>query len=825
MRSRLGWFIVLSGAILPGAVLGRDAAGLIPPSVTIVSDANPPSPVQHGLAKLTEALKRAGVAVERAEALGSARGKTLVVAGLAGNDGPAASLLTSAGQAAPQGPEALVIHNMRWREKPAWVVVGSDARGLMYALLDVADRVGWAEDPLDPLGHLQPARERPDCAQRAVSLYTMNRAYWESRFHDQRYWTRYLDMLAGNRFNSLVIVFGYENGGFLAPCYPYFFDVDGFPDVNMVGITPQQQRRNLEALNGLIRMAHERGLDVTVGIWDHIYRGGVQGGGIAGSREVPGKPTENLVWGVNARNLTAYTTAALAEFLRRVKQVDGIQFRMHDESGLKKSEQEAFWRAVFQIMKERAPHVRFDARAKGLPDAVIQAGLDSGVRLRITTKYWMEQMGMPFHPTHINRQNQHDRRHSYADLLRYPRRYPIHWRLWNGGTTRVLLWGDPEFARRFAASTHLYDGDGFEVNEPLATKMEAQPHGAKPFELLKPEFRYYDYEFERYWHFFQVFGRMGYNPQTPEEVWRREFARRFGARAGAHLEEALHRASWILPRIVAACYPYRCFPTTRGWAEKQRLGGLPAYAQAEGSDVQQFASFDEEAVTLLEGRQTAKTRPQQTSLWLARTAQDVLARLAQARDAAGGEPNKEHRSTATDLAILANLALFHSRRIPAAVNYRLFERTGDPGALESALGHERGAVEAWRTLVAAAGDVYADDLQMGVRSADLCGHWRDELGALEKGLGDLERKLADLKAGKGRPPGRRGTAPAPKYPVRPASADQDAPTVVHEPVLSAPAGKPLAIEAQVRDSSGVAWVRLRYRAVNQQLDYQTLEMI
>ena len=62
----------------------------------------------------------------------------------------------------------------------------------------------------------------------------------------------------------------------------------------------------------------------------------------------------------------------------------------------------------------------------------------------------------------------------------------MQWRLWNGGTARVLFWGDPDYARRFAESTHLYDGDGFEVNEPLGTKMEAQPHDAKPFDLLIP---------------------------------------------------------------------------------------------------------------------------------------------------------------------------------------------------------------------------------------------------------------------------------------------------------------------------------------------------
>jgi hypothetical protein len=241
---------------------------------------------------------------------------------------------------------------------------------------------------------------------------------------------------------------------------------------------------------------------------------------------------------------------------------------------------------------------------------VIQEALDIGVKFRITTKYWMEQMGLPFHPTHINRQDQQNRRHSYADMLRYPQLYKMHWRLWNGGTARVLLWGDPEYARRFVESTHLYDGDGFEVNEPLCTKMEAQPHDAQPFALLNPSRRYYDYEFERYWHFFQVSGRVGYNPHTPADVWDRTFQKRFGKDAGPFVEAGLHQASWVLPRIVAACYPHSYFPMTRGWAEKQRLGDLPLYAQAEASDLEQFASFDEEAqMLLLSARSLSPSQP------------------------------------------------------------------------------------------------------------------------------------------------------------------------------------------------------------------------
>ncbi len=786
--------------------------------ISLVVDGRPGQAAAHGLDRMMEALASKSVGVEKTESLALARGNTIIVAGLAAPDGTVARLLKDGNHPLPRGAEALVIRQIRWQGKPTWVIAGSDDRGLMYAELEVAERIGWSTGSDAPLSRVRDADEKPDVSERALSIYTFNRAYWESRFYDEAYWAKYLDMLAQNRFNTLVVIFGYENGGFLAPCYPYFFDLPKFPDVRMVGITAAQQQRNLAALNRLVQMAHSRGLRFTVGIWDHIYRGGVQGGGIPGADDGTRRPVPGLVWGITSENLIPYTEAALAKFVQLVPGLDAIQFRMHDESGLKVSEQDRFWRDVFLMLKERAPNLRLDLRAKGLLDSVIQAALDAGIDFRITTKYWMEQMGLPFHPTHINTQNQFDRRHSYADLLRYPQRYRMHWRLWNGGTARVLLWGDPEYARRFAASTHLYDGDGFEVNEPLCTKMLAQPHDAQPFNLLTAPHRYYRYEFERYWHFFQVFGRIGYNPATAPEVWQREFEKRFGRAAGPFVEKGLHRASWVLPRIVASCYPYSAFPMTRGWAEKQRLGDLPDYARAEGSDIQLFASFDEEARLLIEGGETAKVRPAENSRWFQETAAAILAQVAEAEKRIGGRDNKEFESTVTDLKILANLALFHARRIPAAVSYRLFERTKDPVLLKDAISFEREAIDAWRQLVSAAGDFYAEDLTMGVRGASLSGHWKDELAALTKGLSMLERQSQDLKS--------VAQAPTVSH-YRPVTAvDSAAATFVRlQPVVNATAGKPLPVAVEIRDTAGVKWVRLRYRSVNQQMDYRTLTML
>ena len=87
----------------------------------------------------------------------------------------------------------------------------------MFAALDAAERVGWARDAADPLSEIRDITEQPAVRDRSLSVYTMNRAHWESRFYDERYWERYFDLLAASRFNRFLIVFGYENGGFLAP--------------------------------------------------------------------------------------------------------------------------------------------------------------------------------------------------------------------------------------------------------------------------------------------------------------------------------------------------------------------------------------------------------------------------------------------------------------------------------------------------------------------------------------------------------------------------------------------------------------------------------
>jgi hypothetical protein len=449
-----------------------------------------------------------------------------------------------------------------------------------------------------------------------------------------------------------------------------------------------------------------------------------------------------------------------------------------------------------------------------MPDRIIDTAVAQGVNLRIETKYWMEQMGLPYHPTHVNPPNQRDRRHGYADLLRHPQRYQLTWRLWNGGTTRVLLWGDPDYVRRYSESTALYDSRNWDVQEPLATKMEAQRPDLPVFDLMPAPYRHYDYEFERYWHFFQVWGRVGYNPQVAPEVWQREFRRRFGA-AGPDVEAGLRQASRVLPMIVAAVYPYKGFPTTRGWAERQALGAsLADYAGNEGTDTEQFESFVDAAKRILAGGTTSKRPPDATSRWFDATADAILGSVRAAEAAVGASRGREFDATVTDLRILAQLARFHARRALAAVHYNLFVRGQSLAELVAATYAEKDAVAAWRELVAVAGDRYAPDLAMGARNFQLCGHWRDELKRLEGNLRALEESCC--------PPDEAVLKQKVWTPA--VDGDREPPRVEHERVPAAQPGQPFTVTARVTDPSGVKSVRLRYRRVNQFDDYATREM-
>ncbi len=199
--------------------------------VVLLVDGQLDPPAEYGLRTLVESLRAKGASVERGANIPASSADFIVLAGRS-SAARVAGALKAARIPLPEGPQALVIRRSAFQGKPAVVLCGADARGLMYAALDTADRVSWSSSPRDPFRYVRDAGEKPYLLERGISIYTMQRAYFESRLYDEQYWRRYFDLLAASRINTFTVIFGYENGGFMAPAVSVLLRRAGaFPQV------------------------------------------------------------------------------------------------------------------------------------------------------------------------------------------------------------------------------------------------------------------------------------------------------------------------------------------------------------------------------------------------------------------------------------------------------------------------------------------------------------------------------------------------------------------------------------------------------------------
>ena len=316
--------------------------------VSLVRDGQPGPATAHGWKKIEAALSAKGIRYEEVTEAKAAHGSVLIAAGPSSGPGFVAERMRAFSLNMPERPESLLIHKANQRGRQTLLLSGSDDRGLMYALLEVADRIGWAKDRALPLSEVRDTVESPSVDDRGVIMFTMQKHQYEDRLHDENYWTRYLDMLADDRFNTIELLFGYETNGYNCPVYPYYVDVHGFPEVKVVGLSKDEQQRNLADLHRLVRMAHDRGLRVTFGIWCHYYRLTAEITPV----DVSKPPAPYTVSGLNDANLVSYTIAAICQFLGEFHEIDAVQMLMMDESGLKTSDMKQFWREIFRHSKK-----------------------------------------------------------------------------------------------------------------------------------------------------------------------------------------------------------------------------------------------------------------------------------------------------------------------------------------------------------------------------------------------------------------------------------------------------------------------------------------
>ena len=821
--------VVAGVELLAPAAYGQGSSATVAIVSAPTDEVTKQPPVVWAIGQLQDRLKVRRISVELYSSLDQVAPAAVCIA-VAGRDSTwARTILGAAGLSVPDVPEATGLVRGTLGGRSVLLATGSDVRGLVYALLELADRVEHAANPIAELKRPDRIVERPANPVRSIARLFTSDLEDKAWYYDKSFWRQYLSMLATHRINRFAMTFGI---GYNSPqripdsyfyfTYPFLLSVPGY-NVRAVGLPDEERDRNLEMLRFIVEETTGRGLHFQLALWTHAY-------------EFKDSPKVNYpIEGLTPANHAAYCRDALHKLLESCPKIDGVTFRCHSESGIPQGSHE-FWRTIYDGVVRAGKKREIDIHSKGIDFKLIDIALATGMPVAVSPKYWAEHQGLPYHQAaiqaaewarpapgskpSIERVRQFTR-YGYADYLREDRRFGVLFRIWPG-TQRLLLWGDPALAAGYGRYSNICGSLGVELCEPLSFKgrMGSGLAGSRDG-YADASLRPAGGSWQKYLYTYRIWGRMLYNPNTPREVWSRYLRTEFGPAAN-DCEIALGHASRVLLLITTAHTPscsnngywpeiHTNVPIVKG----NRFGDVSPLDPALFTTCREFAE------ELASGKRTGKYSPLEVAQWLDNLARVANTSLSKARDKVANPSDPAFRRLAIDTTIQAGTASYFADKLRAAVAYAFYQKSGDPVAIREALKRYHASRDAWAKLSEVAKGAYVPDLTFGP-NAVLRGHWVDRLKAIDEDLADME---AQSKKEPASPDSSApGWAAAISRPGFRATPRQARPRCEHLPPATFRPGQPIPLEISVEAGYQLASAVLHYRHVDQSDEYRTVEM-
>jgi hypothetical protein len=657
---------------LPLALLACSSDEALSPVGSCSSpDAFPPgSPIRYGLDTLGRAIAAANLTATAAggAGLGSVR------VGPA-DDGCVSAALTSANVAVAGAPESFVIVP----NGAETIVVGRDPTGAMYGLLELAERVERGEGLLPSA----PIAGSPDVALRAANLFLLlpiasetEDSWW---FYDDSFWTDYLDLCARARFNVLDLHGMYVLETALFPnALLYFANSGTFPDV---GAPKANRDRNVAMLRKVVSMAAARGMKVGL----MTYRSDLTIDGVA--------PAPTLT----DDQVGTYTREAAADLARSVPDLWRLGFRIWEST----HPPEWYVNTFVAGLNDSGTNVGLYSRSWGVAkSSMIPIAEAAKSPMVVEVKYNGEMLGPPYVIAGGIFSASAWWNYSYADYLEAPDPFTFVFQIRSGGTHRLF--------RHASFSRIRTTVDGVELGPSFGMSLEA----AHAFFPVRDDYhasaddRFSPWTFRRDELQYMMFGRLAYDPTTPETTFRKLLELRTGTDS---LWASLQAASDIVPWIQSA---HTCGPDQRSFAPDLEWGGPvgywpePAFAKDPSSpcdsgwhgafDMLAFTTPLEAATDIAAGHGTSKL----SSLEIARI---VLhdAEVARAAASAPIDPaNREARDVVRECVALADLGDYFGHKLRAATALGVYAQTGAKDYVAAARAEVLIADKAWQQLAA-----------------------------------------------------------------------------------------------------------------------------
>ena len=457
-------------------------------------------------------------------------------------------------------------------------VKGGDKRGMVYGSLALAESLSNGTE----LQNIEKSSESPHYALRAIKHNTPWYTYRPSSALDQhyetvrdiKYWEAFLDMMAVNRFNSLTL-------WNLHP-FVYMIKPKNFPEASPFTDEELEEWKNLH--KEIFRMADERAIDTYIFPFNiFVSPEFSKAYNVAHQNVYP----HYYVAGDTSEIVKRYMRESITQVLQEYPTLTGIGLTLGEGMAEMTPQQREDWmyETYIEGMRQVGRELKLVHR---IPFSSTKESLGAtSVELEQLTRRAIErEADLDFikGPIWADLKYNWSHAHSTPKLVKVhggemfdtfynpePEGYKITYTARNEDFF-ALRWGVPDFIRaHIAQNSQSYVGGYFIGSE---TYIPAKDY----FTALKAPVDW-TYAFERQWLFYKLWGRLLYNPETPDKVFQAEFTERYG-KEGDKLLEAYALASSTQLRL-ASLYDSRWDFTLYGEGFMALIGDSTQYISVD----------------------------------------------------------------------------------------------------------------------------------------------------------------------------------------------------------------------------------------------------
>ncbi|MBN1636398.1 MAG: hypothetical protein JW920_07785, partial [Deltaproteobacteria bacterium] len=584
-------------------------------------------------------------------------------------------------------------------------ISGGDRRGLIYGTLALVEllRNGVFLD------NVKREEGKPNLEFRGIKFNLPWHTYRPSSALDQhyetvrdlKYWEAFLDMMVANRFNVISL-------WNLDP-YTFMIKPKNFPEA-----CPYSEKELAEwqhLYREIFRMAKERALDTYIVHWNiFVSKEFSEAHNVAKENFYP----HYFVPGDTSEIVRRYLRESVKQVLEEYPNLDGIGVS-HGEgmAGMTPLQRQQWMDDVLIAgMLEADRPVKLIHRVPFSSGTSSEPGVSKNVEQ--VTRAAMERLGDRFDgPIWVEIKFNWSHGHSTPKLEKVhggklsdtyfvpkPKNYKITWQIRNEDFF-ALRWGVPDFIREHIAENGQADyvGGYFIGSETYIPARDYFTAVEKPVD--------WTWAFERQWLFYKLWGRLLYDPQTPDELFQAEFNRRYGSK-GEHLLQAYALASNTQLRL-ASLYDSRWDFTLYSEGFLALQGDSTRYISVDRLIEQptmasQYVSVREYVEKTISGETINDKRitPPELTNMLEKDNRDAL-HLVEDIDVSG---NASLMYEVADIKVWAYLGLHLAEKLRGAVALQTYRLQGR--LQNKAVEHLKNALDYWDMVVKITRPIYKD---------------------------------------------------------------------------------------------------------------------